>query len=69
LPEFSLVCYFKGFGAIPTAIKGPRPIPCQRGGCIADQATLEQLTAKAKAGCPVSRWLNAAITLDAILLP
>ncbi len=35
----------------------------------ADQATFEQLTAKAKAGCPVSRLLNAVITLDATLLP
>lgn len=35
----------------------------------ADQATFEALTAKAKAGCPVSKLLNAAITLDATLLP
>ena len=35
----------------------------------ADQATFEQLTAKAKAGCPVSKLLNAAITLEATLLP
>ena len=34
----------------------------------ADQATFEDLTAKAKAGCPVSKLLNAAITLDATLL-
>ena len=34
----------------------------------ADQATFEQLTAKAKAGCPVSKLLNAKITLDATLL-
>lgn len=35
----------------------------------ADQTRFEALTAKAKAGCPVSKLLNAAITLDATLLP
>ena len=35
----------------------------------ADQATFDQLTAKAKAGCPVSKLLNATITLNATLLP
>lgn len=35
----------------------------------ADQATFEKLTAMAKAGCPVSKVLNAEITLDATLLP
>jgi len=35
----------------------------------ADQATFDDLTAKAKAGCPVSKLLNAKITLDATLLP
>jgi lipoyl-dependent peroxiredoxin len=35
----------------------------------ADQATFEALTSKAKAGCPVSKLLNAKITLDATLLP
>ena len=35
----------------------------------ADQATFDELTAKAKAGCPVSKLLNASITLDAKLLP
>jgi lipoyl-dependent peroxiredoxin len=34
----------------------------------ADQATFEALAAKAKAGCPVSKVLNAAITLDATLI-
>ena len=34
----------------------------------ADQETFEKLTAKAKAGCPVSKVLNAEITLDATLL-
>ena len=34
----------------------------------ADQATFEQLTAKAKAGCPVSKLFKAEITLDATLL-
>ncbi|MDR6293310.1 MULTISPECIES: OsmC family protein [Inquilinus] len=34
----------------------------------ADQATFEALTAKAKAGCPVSKVLNAQITLDATLV-
>jgi osmotically inducible protein OsmC len=34
----------------------------------ADQATFDELTAKAKAGCPVSKLLNASITLDARLL-
>lgn len=33
----------------------------------ADQKTLEALAAKAKAGCPVSKLLNARITLDATL--
>ena len=33
----------------------------------ADQAKFEELTAKAKAGCPVSKLLNAKITLDATL--
>ena len=32
-----------------------------------DQATFEALAAKAKAGCPVSKLLNAEITLSAIL--
>ena len=35
----------------------------------ADQATFDALTAKAKAGCPVSKLLNAQITLEATLLP
>jgi lipoyl-dependent peroxiredoxin len=34
----------------------------------ADQATFEQLANKAKAGCPVSKLLNADITLDASLV-
>ena len=33
----------------------------------ADQATFEKLAAKAKAGCPVSKVLNAKITMDAKL--
>lgn len=33
----------------------------------ADQATFDELTAKAKAGCPVSKLLNTSITLDATL--
>ncbi|MBC7859038.1 MAG: OsmC family protein [Burkholderiaceae bacterium] len=35
----------------------------------ADQAVFDELAAKAKAGCPVSKLLNASITLDAALLP
>jgi lipoyl-dependent peroxiredoxin len=34
----------------------------------ADQAAFEKLTNLAKAGCPVSKLLNAKITLDATLL-
>ncbi|WP_419760229.1 OsmC family protein [Acidisoma sp.] len=34
----------------------------------ADQAQFEELAGKAKAGCPVSKLLNATITLDAKLL-
>jgi lipoyl-dependent peroxiredoxin len=34
----------------------------------ADQATFDALAAKAKAGCPVSKVLNATTTLDAKLL-
>lgn len=34
----------------------------------ADQATFEKLAATAKANCPVSKVLNAKITLDATLL-
>ena len=34
-----------------------------------DQATFEELTAKAKAGCPLSKVLKANITLDAALVP
>jgi osmotically inducible protein OsmC len=34
----------------------------------ADLATFEALAAKAKAGCPVSKVLNAAITLEVSLL-
>jgi len=33
----------------------------------ADRAKFEELAAKAKAGCPVSKLLNAKITLDATL--
>lgn len=33
----------------------------------ADQAKFEELAAKAKAGCPVSKLLNATITMDASL--
>jgi osmotically inducible protein OsmC len=33
----------------------------------ADQARFEELTGKAKAGCPVSKLLRAEITLDATL--
>ena len=33
-----------------------------------DQPTFEELTAKAKAGCPVSKVLKANITLDATLV-
>ena len=35
----------------------------------ADQARFDELTGKAKAGCPVSKLLKANITLDATLLP
>src|ERR1700716_1324092 len=34
----------------------------------ADRAKFEELAAKAKAGCPVSKLLNAKITLDASLV-
>ncbi len=34
----------------------------------ADQAKFAELAAKAKAGCPVSKLLNAKITLDAALV-
>jgi len=34
----------------------------------ADEAKFEELAAKAKAGCPVSKLLNAKITLDATLV-
>jgi osmotically inducible protein OsmC len=34
----------------------------------ADAAAFSELAAKAKAGCPVSRALNASITLDAALV-
>lgn len=34
----------------------------------ADQATFEKLSKMAKAGCPVSKLLNAEITLDATLI-
>ena len=34
----------------------------------ADQAKFEELAAKAKAGCPVSKLLKAKITLDATLV-
>jgi lipoyl-dependent peroxiredoxin len=34
----------------------------------ADQATFEKLTARAKAGCPVSKLLKADISLDAKLV-
>ncbi len=33
-----------------------------------DQAQFQELTAKAKAGCPISKLLNAEISLDATLL-
>ncbi len=33
-----------------------------------DQAAFEQIAAKAKAGCPVSKLLNTKITLDATLV-
>ncbi|QBB72023.1 OsmC family peroxiredoxin [Pseudolysobacter antarcticus] len=33
-----------------------------------DQATFEQIAAKAKAGCPVSKLLNTKITFDATLV-
>ena len=34
----------------------------------AEQAKFDELAAKAKAGCPVSKLLNAKITLDAELI-
>ena len=34
----------------------------------ANQAKFEELAGKAKAGCPVSKLLNAKITLDATLV-
>jgi len=33
-----------------------------------DQATFDEVTAKAKAGCPISKLLNTAITLEATLV-
>jgi organic hydroperoxide reductase OsmC/OhrA len=33
----------------------------------ADRAKFEELTARAKAGCPVSKLVNTEITLDATL--
>jgi len=35
----------------------------------ADQATLERLAGQAKTGCPISRLLNANVTMEARLLP
>lgn len=35
----------------------------------ADQAAFEELATKAKEGCPVSKVLNAKISLDATLVP
>jgi osmotically inducible protein OsmC len=35
----------------------------------ADNATFQQLAARAKAGCPVSKLFKAEITLDAQLIP
>ena len=35
----------------------------------ADQATFETIAAKAETGCPVSKVLNASITLEANLVP
>ena len=34
----------------------------------AEQATFDELVAKAKAGCPVSKLLKADVTLNAILV-
>ena len=34
----------------------------------ADDAKFQELAAKAKAGCPVSKLLNAKVTLDAALV-
>jgi osmotically inducible protein OsmC len=34
----------------------------------ADQAKFQELARKAKAGCPVSKLMNAKITLDATLI-
>jgi len=33
-----------------------------------DNATFQELAGKAKAGCPVSKLLNATVTLDASLI-
>jgi len=35
---------------------------------VADQAKFQELAAKAKAGCPVSKLLKADVTLDAALV-
>ena len=35
----------------------------------ASDARFQELAAKAKAGCPVSKLLNAKITLEATLIP
>jgi osmotically inducible protein OsmC len=49
-----------GITAVHLTLKGKVP--------GADQATFEQLAAKAKAGCPVSKLFKAEITFDATLV-
>lgn len=51
-----------GFAITASALKLEASIPG------IDQAQFDELSAKAKAGCPVSKVLNATITLDATLV-
>ena len=51
-----------GFAVTASALKLEASIPG------IDAAQFEELAGKAKAGCPVSKLLNAAITLDAALV-
>lgn len=60
--DVTLVKQADGFAITAVALTLRAKIPG------ADDATFQELAAKAKAGCPVSKVLNADITLDAALV-
>jgi organic hydroperoxide reductase OsmC/OhrA len=66
--SFYLPATCRKLESVPPVVKAIRARRMQKDQLQAGHTKLEELAAKAKAGCPVSKLLNANITLDATLI-